>query len=657
MKDKISELEAQLQAVAPNNSRRVVERTDLLNSLAWELRSSDPSRALAYAEEAYSLADNSGYVRGAAYGLLNVGIARRYLADYETALSTLLKALPSFLSIDDLQGRASTLNWVGNVYFRMGNYPNALDYYLKSSVLSNELNDTQQTASCLTNIGRVYYALGDYTNSLLFHLRSLKLREAMADRREEAMVIWDISRTYYGMGEYDNALAYCRQSLTIRRSINDTRGMAASLHVLGDIYEKRGDSYRALLNYHRSLVAVRAVDEKYGEAMTNSRIGALYTKLHKHDQALPFLEYALELGRQIKAHEVEYNTHRVLSELYRNTGDYQKALEHFEMFYARKEEVTDKQNQQMLQNLQRGYEIEKAQREAEIYRLKNVELADALQEVQILNENLAHVNIHLEALNREKNEFLGIVAHDLQNPLAGISMTASLVKTYIEKMAPQDVRQHMEKVERTIDRMKEIIVNLLDINAIESGTLHLAPEVLDLAALAHSVLNDYSTRARSKNIEISCETVPPVFAWADRQATMQILDNLVSNAVKYSPFGSRVWVSVFSTGTVARVEVRDEGPGLTSDDMKIVFGKFARLSARPTGGEDSTGLGLSIVKKLAEAMNGSVYCISTPGCGATFTTEFPLPHNGVFGASTTPIDASANTDGQHDRAPQPMGNA
>ncbi len=630
MKDKITELEMRLGTIPSDNDRLAMERADVLNSLAWELRSTDPGKSLSYAAEAHELSEKIGYMRGSAYGLLHTGIARRYLADYEASLFTLLKVLPLFQSMDDLQGRAVALNWIGNVYLRMGNYPNALDYYLKSSVLSNELNDIQQAASCLTNIGRVYYGLGDYSNSLLFHLRSLKLREAMADRQEEAMVIWDISRTYYGMGEYSNALAYCRQSLDIRRLINDTRGMAASLHVLGDIYEKMGDYYRALLNYHRALVAVREVDEKYGEAMTNSRIGALYTKLHKHDQALPFLEHALAVAQQIKAHEVEYETHRMFSELYRYTGDHQKALEHFEKFYALKEEVTDRQNQQMLQNLQRGYEIENAQREAEIYRLKNVELADALQEVQMLNENLAHVNMHLEALNREKNEFLGIVAHDLQNPLAGISMTASLVKTYIEKMAPQDVRQHMEKVERTIDRMKEIIVNLLDINAIESGTLHLTPEMLDLAGVALSMLNDYLPRARSKNIEISCKTDTPVFAWADRQATMQILDNLISNAIKYSPFGSRVWVSVSSAGQNARIEVRDEGPGLTAEDMKIVFGKFARLSAKPTGGEDSTGLGLSIVKKLVEAMNGSVQCISKPGTGASFVTELPMPQSGLF---------------------------
>lgn len=638
MKEKIAELESKLREADSNTGEHTVEKVDALNGLAWELRSNDPVQSLSYARQAYELAGQHFYSRGVAYGLMNLGVAQRYLADYESALASLLQAHSLFGSIDDRQGQAGTLNWIGNVYLRMGNYPSALDYYLQSSVISEELNDSQLTASCLTNIGRVYYGMGDYTHSLDYHLRSLRLREDMTDRLEEAMVSWDISRTYYGMEEFDNALLYCLHSLRIRRNLRDFRGMAASLHVLGDIYQKTGDYFRALLNYRRALVAVQIVDEKYGEAMTNSRVGALCLQLNRPDKAFPYLHKALEIAGHIKAHEVEYETHHLLYELYKKQNDYQQALHHFELFYALRSDVTSRQAEQTLQSVQRGHEIEKAQKEAEIYRLKNVELADALQEVQILNENLAQVNIHLEALNKEKNEFLGIVAHDLQNPLAGVSMTASLVRSYIGKMQAEDVKQHMEKIERTIDRMKEIIVNLLDINAIESGKLRLSLESIDVTALILSVLSEYVPRARSKEIALHYTPSSPVYAWVDRQATLQILDNLISNAVKYSPIGTSIWLEVSGTEGLAMVEVRDEGPGLTHEDKKNLFGKFARLSAKPTGGELSTGLGLSIVKKLVEAMNGGVRCESMEGQGATFIVELPrTPANHYnFTAATLP---------------------
>ena len=104
---------------------------------------------------------------------------------------------------------------------------------------------------------------------------------------------------------------------------------------------------------------------------------------------------------------------------------------------------------------------------------------------------------------------------------------------------------------------------------------------------------------------------------------MQVLENLVSNAVKYSPPGKNIFVRLKRHAEAVRVEVQDEGPGLSAEDQKKLFGKFARLSAKPTGGEHSTGLGLSIVKKMVEAMNGRVWCESELGRGATFIVEFP----------------------------------
>ncbi len=101
------------------------------------------------------------------------------------------------------------------------------------------------------------------------------------------------------------------------------------------------------------------------------------------------------------------------------------------------------------------------------------------------------------------------------------------------------------------------------------------------------------------------------------------MDNLVSNAVKYSPNGKNVYVRVYQMDRRVRAEVKDEGPGISAEDQKRLFGKFARLSARPTAGEHSTGLGLAIVKRLVESMHGEVWCESHLGSGAAFLVELP----------------------------------
>jgi signal transduction histidine kinase len=157
---------------------------------------------------------------------------------------------------------------------------------------------------------------------------------------------------------------------------------------------------------------------------------------------------------------------------------------------------------------------------------------------------------------------------------------------------------------------------------------------IDLAFAAQCVTADYRNRAAQKNITLHfSSTMEKGIVIADEMATYQVIENIVSNAVKYSPHGKSVYVHVepsTANPDFLRLSVRDEGEGISAKDMERLFGKFARLSAQPTGGEHSTGLGLSIVKKMVEAMNGRVWCESEVGKGATFIVELPSAPNGTI---------------------------
>lgn len=247
----------------------------------------------------------------------------------------------------------------------------------------------------------------------------------------------------------------------------------------------------------------------------------------------------------------------------------------------------------------------------------NSELASTLEEMEELNRNLTK-------LNEDKTEVLGIVAHDLKNPIAGIALTASNVKNYFTMLPPDEVKSMMEKIETTAGRMRDIILNLLDVNAIETGRVNLNVEKMDAAALATNVVHEFMERASAKNIRLKVQ-VPPkeTLMLADQSAIHEVLDNLVSNAIKFSPKDKTIEVHVTQVQSTVRIEVRDEGPGMNADDKKKLFGRYVRLSAKPTGGEHSSGLGLSIVKKLVEVMNGQVWCESELGRGAVFIVELP----------------------------------
>jgi signal transduction histidine kinase len=172
--------------------------------------------------------------------------------------------------------------------------------------------------------------------------------------------------------------------------------------------------------------------------------------------------------------------------------------------------------------------------------------------------------------------------------------------------------------------MVEMVQNLLDVNAIERGEMNLQLGSADLSSLLSSAVEAHRPRAAAKQQSLHLENeAGPVTVRIDPNVMVQVLENLISNAVKYSSPGRNIHVRLKKFPESVRCEVQDEGPGLSADDQKKLFGKFARLSAKPTGGEHATGLGLSIVKKMVEAMNGRVWCESELGRGATFVIQFP----------------------------------
>ncbi len=236
---------------------------------------------------------------------------------------------------------------------------------------------------------------------------------------------------------------------------------------------------------------------------------------------------------------------------------------------------------------------------------------------------LEQKNEALLRVNQEKNEFLGIAAHDLKNPLSAIRGLAEEIQDEYADLSGEEVVDYAARIRSASQRMFMLITNLLDVNAIESGKLSLNLIPQDVSSILQLTLDDYKLRAEQKNIRLEFYNhVGLCHAKIDVDTLRQVLDNLVSNALKYSPSHTTTQVHLDIQDGHVRMAIQDQGPGLSSEDQQQLFGKFTRLSAQPTAGEHSTGLGLFIVKKLVEAMDGKIYCKSTLHQGATFFVEF-----------------------------------
>jgi signal transduction histidine kinase len=244
----------------------------------------------------------------------------------------------------------------------------------------------------------------------------------------------------------------------------------------------------------------------------------------------------------------------------------------------------------------------------------NLELSKARQEARRYENRLRE-------LKAEKNEFLSIVAHDLRSPLSNIVTSADVVASDAE-MPREQVTEFLQIICSSARHMIHLVENLMDLNAIEQGRMKIVLGPCELGDLVRGVAANYDAKAKAKRQELKLsEEHGPLTALADQHSAIQIFDNLLSNAIKYSPAGKRIDIRLRRRDGMIRCEVQDEGPGLDKDDLQKMFGKFARLSAQPTGGESSTGLGLSIVKKMVEAAGGNVWCESEPGKGSTFVVE------------------------------------
>jgi two-component system sensor histidine kinase/response regulator len=231
-------------------------------------------------------------------------------------------------------------------------------------------------------------------------------------------------------------------------------------------------------------------------------------------------------------------------------------------------------------------------------------------------------NLELEQANLEKNELLGIAAHDLKNPINNISMLAKIMLED-DSVNKAEVKEFSNDILNISKKMNELIRNLLDINAIEQGKVKITIESVFLDIICTGMINVFNEAAKQKNIIINYEnTSEKSLIISDYNATVQIFDNLISNAIKFSDFNKEIFVQVFDEDDNVKLSIKDQGPGFSEADKVRLWGKFSRLSAQPTNNENSTGLGLSIVKKYVEMCNGSIELNSEKGKGAEFNISF-----------------------------------
>lgn len=630
-----------------DNKQASIVKIDGLNDKTWANKYTDARASLENAQTALNLSREIGYKKGEAYALRNMGACQWLLSEYENgirnaeislrlfeelrdsfglahamnllgninektgnhaqALDFFTRSLKIREEIDDSEGAATSLNNIGNVYFSFGRLADALDCYLKSLHFQEEVGNQAGISRSLNNIGNIYARLGEYDRAFETLNRSLELKRKIGDRINEGKVLLNMGDANIAIENYEQALELYLQSLRMAQTTGDRITETAALGSIGQIYQHMGDYDKALVHHEKCLKAAREIGVKYNEAEALINLGDVYIKRKQFDAGAECLDQALTLTDELRANELIQRIHRVLSESYEAQGQLDLALRHYKLFHQTFRRVFGEETEQKVKSLSVRFEIEKAQKEAEIHRLRNVELAQA-------NEALRNAN-------QFKMEILNIAAHDLKNPLQAILGYSELITQDSE--TDSSITEWAKEIFSSSQRMIGLINAMLYQASLENGQLKLETKEIAVETIARKCVEQNRTQASLKGQTINFNADIGCFARADKQRLSEAFDNLISNAIKYSEYDKQIHISIKQQDNIILFTIKDEGPGLTDEDKTKLFQKFQRLSAFPTGGESSTRLGLSITKLLVELHGGSIRAESVYGNGSTFYIELP----------------------------------
>ncbi|MCW5704185.1 MAG: HAMP domain-containing histidine kinase, partial [Bradyrhizobium sp.] len=241
------------------------------------------------------------------------------------------------------------------------------------------------------------------------------------------------------------------------------------------------------------------------------------------------------------------------------------------------------------------------------------------------NGRLSSQWMRLQRANSFKNEVLGTVAHDLKNPLGVILGRTEMLTELIGAGSPREnITAQVDHIRDATKRLTTMVDHLISDAMADAFDITIRREPVDVAALVTEVTETNMPSAVNKQQTVSISAPPNFVTMCDADRIREVIDNLVSNAIKYSPIGGKITVMVSHEGPDTVIRVTDQGAGLSPEDLGRLFGRFQRLSAKPTAGESSTGLGLSIVKRIVDMHGGHVTAQSAgPGQGSTFTVTLP----------------------------------
>jgi len=585
-----------------------MENISTLLDTGIKIRQVNPAEALIIFNQAYQSAKETDDEKDIVESVFNMAIVYLNLANYSESLRHFMMTLDYDYTHNNPKLIAEVYRGIATQYLRTYNYKEALKYLYRAESLSIDVNHLENLHSIYGSFGSLYNKLKFYEKASDYTLKSLRLAEQIGSPEMIQYSKMSVGACYYHLKQFDKANEYLNDALVGESQF----AIANALHFLAEIRYDNKQLKKAFTYSLRQVEIAKKFNYYEYEGLGLRMLGDIMLAEGKNDEALVYYKEGIDLLKDVGEKPVYFSLLYRLINLYEETGETALAMALYKKLS--KEHVNHLENELRLQteHIDIHSEIEKIRIEAETEKKNNIKLHDALEKVKRLNEKLNDAN-------REKNDFMSLVIHDLKNPLQNIRSTIRMLKTISDE---KTAKEYTENVLSQTDRMFNLISKLLDYRAIEDGKLKIKHTIFKTKDIFSDIMSNLNPQALEKNLRMIClNECGESELNTDYIILYQIMENLVSNAIKFSPKDRKIVLRSYSTDEGVTFEVADEGPGFTKNDMKKVFSSFARLSAQPTANENSTGLGLSITKKLGKLIGGNIEIENREGKGAKFLVE------------------------------------
>jgi signal transduction histidine kinase len=547
----------------------------------------------------------------------------------------------------------------GLIYLKMAWYDKSLENFMKAQQLFHEAGDTIMQARALMNIGIVHDYLGNkpmslaYYNKALDHFRSKNDESGMADCELNIAILLTKQK------EYEKACETLIMAISIYEKSGNKTNLAAAYTNLGLTYKKMGNYPLAIDYMNRAYGIWGPMGDEYYICNYHLNMGEIMLDIKNPGQAYIHLKNAETLAKKYEFKEMEALAYEYLSDYNAAIKDYSAAYNYLNKSKQLNDSILNAETTEKVNQIQYHYEI--AKREADNEKLVKQNLSKELQlskqnlflyilsvilvfiavlAIFLVKQNrakrkanmlLATQNDQIEAqkdelvkLNASKDKFLSILAHDIRNPLSSIfGLSDILVNDY--KTLTEDEKMVFTKDIHTLsENLFEIINTLLAWSTSQSGLIAYRPKSFRITELCRKSIQNLQTVAKQKDLKLISSGDDALAVHADENMIFSVLNNLISNAIKFSYSGSEIRVEAAQTDGFVSVSVIDTGMGLNAESKNKIFRYDHHFLSKGTAGESGTGLGLILCKDFVEKNGGTIRVESEKNIGSTFTFTIPV---------------------------------